>query len=905
MLTTEHRTLSRILFVCLSAFGISLSAPAQTTAPNEWTWIGGSNTVSGTYGNPGVYGTLGMPAPGNIPGGRDSGATWTDSQGDFWLFGGEGLDANGNWGVLNDLWEFQASMMEWAWMGGSSTLPASCVGTTSPPCGQPGVYGTLGSPAATNIPGGRVVASYGIDSNGNFWLFAGDGFDADGNLGDLNDLWEFNPATKEWTWMGGTNTIGSNGGRPGVYGTPGIAAAANIPGSRDSAASWIDRSGLLWIYGGEGLDSQGDYGQLNDLWEFDPSINEWAWMGGSSTLPAACAPSTTNNGLCGWPALYGPLGVPSPGISPGSRVAPLSWTDDDGNFWLFGGIGSVYWESRDFSEINQYDLWELNPSTEQWAWMSGNSTSICGESTSELNWCGQDGVYGDQGTPAIANIPPSRSNGTTWIDTSGNLWLFGGAQSTTTFGDGGGLCNDVWVFQPAANEWAWMNGTNSAPYSCSYTPGTYGVKGKPAPANTPSGRFGTASWTDSSGNFWAFGGLGGTTGISQADLNDLWIYQPVAPAPEPSFELIASPNPINIGAIGPGTPTITTGTTTVAVLAAGGFDSPVALTATTDTMNGVTDITGSLSPPTITGTGSSTLTISVTGAAIPIAEPIPLTITGTSGSISQSIQVIVDVTEANQLPAPTFSPPAGTYSVPQTVTITGSPNFIYYTTDGSAPTPGSAVYVNPITVASTTTLNAFVMDVGNDQSAVATATYTIVPAGANFSITGTSISIAPGATAGNTSTITLMPSGGFNGVINLSCTIAPTAASDPATCSIPASVTITSSAAQTTTLIVNTTSATSALNRARRFFQLSAGAAAFACIFLIGIPARRRGWCSMLALLMLLFSVVGGALGCGGGGNGGAGGGGNSGTTPGTYTITITGTSGSITQTGTVSLTVQ
>jgi N-acetylneuraminic acid mutarotase len=984
MRVTDHRMLSGILLVCLNALtGIALSAAAaQTTAPNEWTWIGGSNTVTYNYGQPGVYGTLGAAAAGNIPGARDSAATWTDSSGNFWLFGGEGVDANGNFGELNDLWEFQPSTQEWTWMGGSSTVPASCAGSNTVPCGQPGVYGSLGSAAAANIPGGRYLTSYGSDSNGNFWLFGGAGFDANQNGGDLNDLWEFNPTTKEWTWMGGSSTVPASCagsatascGQPGIYGTLGSAAAANIPGSRDSATSWSDESGQLWIYGGEGLDSQGDFGQLDDLWRFDPDTEQWTWMGGSSTLPAKCANNSLNN-LCGWPAVYGALGVFAPGISPGSRVAALGWRDKEGNFWLFGGIGSVFWESDDFSEIDQYDLWEFNPSTNQWAWMSGNSTSICGESSSE-NWCGESGIYGTQGAPAIANIPPSRSNATTWTDAKGNLWLFGGVQSLTTNIDGStGPCNDMWVFESAANEWAWMNGDSSdSIFTCENTSGTYGVKGKPAAANTPSGRTGTASWTDSSGNLWAFGGLGWANGgAALVDLNDLWIYEPSAPTPQPSFELIASPNPINIGATGPGTPTITTGTTTVTILVAGGFDSAVTLTATPDTCNGVTCITGSFSPGTITGAGSSTLTISVTGTAIGIDEPIPLTITGSSGGISQSIQVIVDVTGAGQIAAPSFSVPGGTYSTAQTVSMSDAEGiaFIYYTTDGTTPTASSAVYVNPITVASTTTLKAFAMDVFDDQSAISSATYSIVPvadtpvfvpgggtyssaqsvnlsdstAGATiyytsdgstpttnstvysgpitvsstetlkaiasasgdslsavasatytinlptvgFSITGTAVSVVPGATTGNISTISLTPSGGFTGVISLSCAITPAAASDPAACSIPASVTISGSTAQTTTLTVNTTAPTSALNRSRRFFGPLAGGTTLACILLVGIPVRRRRWWSILGMLVL-FSVLGGALGCGGSGNGGGGGGGgNAGTTPGTYIITVTG----------------
>jgi len=985
----KYRVLLEI-FVCVSAFaGLAASARAQTTVPNEWTWIGGSNSVSsGSNGQPGVYGTLGTAAAGNIPGGRDSAATWTDSDGNFWLFGGEGIDVNGNFGALNDLWEFSSSNNQWTWMGGSSSVPAGCAGSTSVVCGQPGVYGSLGSASAANIPGGRAAASFWTDSSGNFWLFGGSGFGVSQDLGDLNDLWKFSPSTKLWTWIGGSSNVGQSG----TYGKLGTAASANIPSGRDSAANWTDSSGNFWLFGGEGADSGGNVGQLNDVWEFDLTANEWAWMAGNSTLPAACATSA-NNGSCGWPAIYGTLGVAAPGISPGSRLAPAAWTDKNGNLWLFGGIGVVFWESDDFVFVTQYDLWEFNPSTKQWAWMSGNSTSTCSESTGE-NSCPQDGIFGTQETPSIANIPPSRNSAVPWVDGSGNFWLLGGAQATTS--GTGGTCNDFWVFEPSANEWAWMDGSNdNYPLSCfDIEPGTYGTRGTPAAANLPSGRFAGASWVDSAGNLWLFGGRGYTsgTGFNQVDLNDVWVFQPVAPAPQPSFELIASPNPINIAALGTGTGPTTTGTTTVNVLVAGGFNSPVALTATSDTCNSETCITGSFSPATVTGAGSSTLTISVIGTNVLITDEIPLTITGTSGSTAQIAQVIVDVTSLGQVPAPTFSVPTGTYSTPQTVSMADTflsaynAMFIYYTTDGSSPTPSSAVYVNPITISSTTTLKAIALPVfgyqspvasatytfaaaaatpvfspaggtysaaqsvvltdstpgakiyyttdgstpttssssysgpitvsssetlqavasasGYALSAVATATYTINQTAQSFTITGTAISFAPGATAGNASTITFTPIGGFTGAINLSCAITPKAANDPATCSIPASVTISGSSPQTTTLTVTTMSATSALSRDGAFVRPWLSGTAFACILLVGIPARRRKRWSALLKLILLFSVVGGALSCGGGG-GGAGGGGNTGTTPGTYVISVTGTSGTSTEAGTVSLVIQ
>ena len=172
--------------------------------------------------------------------------------------------------------------------------------------------------------------------------------------------------------MGGSSTIGSNGGQPGIYGFLGSPTSTNIPGGRNSAASWVDKSGQLWMYGGEGFDGQGNSGQLNDLWEFNPTNNEWAWMGGSSTLPAACATSGTRTLRLARALRH----TRSARDQYQPRKPPRRRQLDRGRdwqLWLFGGIGSVFWASNDFSEIDQYDLWEFNTSTEQWAWMSGNS----------------------------------------------------------------------------------------------------------------------------------------------------------------------------------------------------------------------------------------------------------------------------------------------------------------------------------------------------------------------------------------------------------------------------------------------------------------------------------------------------------------------------------------------------
>jgi len=74
--------------------------------------------------------------------------------------------------------------------------------------------------------------------------------------------------------MGGSSTVGSNGGRSGVYGVLRTPAAGNVPGSRYGAANWTDSSGHFWLFGGYGYDVNGSFGYLNDVWEFDPATSE-------------------------------------------------------------------------------------------------------------------------------------------------------------------------------------------------------------------------------------------------------------------------------------------------------------------------------------------------------------------------------------------------------------------------------------------------------------------------------------------------------------------------------------------------------------------------------------------------------------------------------------------------------
>jgi hypothetical protein len=355
------------------------------------------------YGLPGTLGTQ--------PGGRHSGMIWTDSSGQVWLFGGTGLDTNGNDLPLGDFWMYNPGSQVWTWEGG----PA--IGGS----GAPGSYGAQGTPLNTNIPPARSGASTWTDSSGRFWMFGGVYVDTTTTPGTpilsyYNDLWMYDPVAQEWTWASGTNQVNQNG----VSGTQGTAAAGNSPGGRFEAMTWKDSSGRFWLFGGGGYDLAGSTtaDALADLWMFDPSASTpgWTWVGGSNTIAT--------------PGAYGNQGTPAAGNLPGARGGAVVWTDSTGRVWLFGGIGyGVTAGSEGLLE----DLWNYNPTTQQWTWVNG------GEAVNSAN-----AAYGTLGTGALANQPGARAASGGRVDSSGHLWMFGGSgyDSAGNVGD----LNDLWKF---------------------------------------------------------------------------------------------------------------------------------------------------------------------------------------------------------------------------------------------------------------------------------------------------------------------------------------------------------------------------------------------------------------------------------------------------------------------------
>ena len=441
----------------------SAAVSVKIACSGPWELVDGS-TASGAAG---VYGTQGTASAGSVPGARDGAVTWTDATGNLWLFGGTFIDATGKLFYLNDLWQFTPSDGLWTWMSGSNAPSAMY--------GSPGSYGVRGVAAPGNVPGSRAGAVSWKDAAGNFWLFGGYGYDSS-NVGYLNDLWKYDFATGEWMWVAGPDTSSPPSA---VYGTQGVTAPTNLPGPRAGSMSWIDATGNLWLFGGNGDVSNASpfqIGYLNDLWEFSPASGQWTWVSGSDTVFAAGA--------------YGSLGVAAPANVPPARWGGGSWIDGSGTFWLFGGNAFAGF-------LN--DLWKFTPSTHQWTWVSGSSTPNA------------VGVYGTQSAAAAANVPGARAPAAFWTDAIGNFWLFGG--SGTSAPSTSGFFNDLWIFSPASGQWSWVSGSSN------------GVEGAVPAMSVPGARQEAAAWVDAAGNFWLFGGASPATPIAGGELNDLWKYQ--------------------------------------------------------------------------------------------------------------------------------------------------------------------------------------------------------------------------------------------------------------------------------------------------------------------------------------------------------------------------------------------
>jgi hypothetical protein len=137
---------------------------------------------------------------------------------------------------------------------------------------------------------------------------------------------------------------------------------------------------------------------FNDLWKFDGT--DWTWVSG--------APVVNQIGI------YGTQDEASAENVPGARDHGVGWVDANDNLWLFGG-----WSTLGFFD----DVWKFDGSN--WTWVDGPA----GSSAAGINEIAQ--IAGSN------EWPSARWADAAWVDADGNLWLFGGWNTS-------GYFNDLW-----------------------------------------------------------------------------------------------------------------------------------------------------------------------------------------------------------------------------------------------------------------------------------------------------------------------------------------------------------------------------------------------------------------------------------------------------------------------------
>jgi N-acetylneuraminic acid mutarotase len=187
------------------------------------------------------------------PSPRSGASLWQDADKNVWMFGGTGVGENGIWGIFGDLWKFSPVSNIWALQNGDRNK-------------------TTDRLLKDQEPGARRDAINWIDKHGTLWLMGGK------LLNDnefMSDVWTYEPKKQKWSNVKAKGTFNQNAS----WEEKGNIEGKGSPGSRSGAATWTDKKGNLWFFGGTSqIYSEGRQNYYNDLWQFNPNSRSWKWV---------------------------------------------------------------------------------------------------------------------------------------------------------------------------------------------------------------------------------------------------------------------------------------------------------------------------------------------------------------------------------------------------------------------------------------------------------------------------------------------------------------------------------------------------------------------------------------------------------------------------------------------------
>lgn len=372
-------------------------------------------------------------------------------------------------------------------------------------------------------PGARSGSSYWLDENGLLWLFGGHGYSPQNSEKptDLNDLWTYDTTSSKWTQIQqeslAVDKINNTEHRPSprhhaaICGVHGLVIflfggfseditdladtwyyfipkaqwyivnnLSSIPTPRGNAATWCLHDRLI-LFGG--VDHEGK--TFNDLWIFSIENITWVDMNGPN---------------------YGDEHAVRE--YPEGRAGAMTWFDKAGHLYMFGGCHECI-RGQHHTSAFMSDLWCFAHTTNSWQLLAGTHTS------------GISGNYGKKGEGGEECNPGCRQGGSSWTDSHGDLWLFGGDgadKDPPNFSRQSKLLSDLWKYEHKNKHWTWVGGSDTGEGLA-----VYGTIGNASSHFIPGPRYETTTWTENGTSLFLFGGFGHDSLNDDGYLNDLWM----------------------------------------------------------------------------------------------------------------------------------------------------------------------------------------------------------------------------------------------------------------------------------------------------------------------------------------------------------------------------------------------